>query len=163
MSAFLVELATLLPKIVLPHLSVLLPHLGAESHVMRSALVQVIGQLILGAFDDTDPDKPLSRTRDQLLDILLLRTRDQSSFVRTKTLQTWRTVVEARKVPLAVWPELTPLVTGRCEDKNVHVRKNALELLSVFLKCNPYSPILSLSAIQAKIKSVEEAIGVSFL
>lgn len=106
-STFIAETAEKVPKTILPSISLLLMHLDSEvshicsffnttlfifmlqSYTMRNGIVQVIGFLICKAFVGEEHAEK-GDTRDSLLNILLERLRDVSSWTRSKTLQTWQ-------------------------------------------------------------------------
>lgn len=58
-------------------------------------------------------------------------------------------------IPLKILPAVLELAIGRLEDKGVHVRRNAIQLLNVLLQYNPYSPALRLSEFQQKLGEVQ--------
>jgi condensin complex subunit 1 len=71
---------------------------GLQSHTMRSGVIQVLGFLIDKAFASAATDATgdaavnavaTARTRDSLLDVLLQRFKDITSFTRSKVCQTW--------------------------------------------------------------------------
>jgi condensin complex subunit 1 len=160
-AAFLPELAARVPRVVLHNISLLMQHLGNDNYVLRNGVVQVLGHLARDAFDQSEAtqDESLANTRDSLLSILEERFHDVHAFTRSKVLQTWQTLVEAKAVPLAFLPSVTRLTCSRLRDKSANVRKNALALLRTLLQYNPYSGDLSESAFKRSLAAVEQQLG----
>lgn len=89
-SLFLAELGERLPKSVLPTISVLLPHLNAESYMMRNGIIQLLGFLVAKAFTGEEREEEDAETREDILNILEERFRDVNSYTRSKVFQTWQ-------------------------------------------------------------------------
>ena len=154
-ASFIDELACRLPKLLASQMSILLPHLGGRSWTLRSGIISASGHLIAKAFDLSDAgesqDAVIARLRSKqhLLDILIERTRDQSSFTRKAVLSTWATLAESRAVPLGHWGVVTSIAVGRLEDKSSLVRKEALRLLQALMLHNPFGPSLPVDRFEA--------------
>lgn len=160
-AAFLPELAARLPRVVLHNISLLMSHLGNDNYMLRNGVVQVLGHLARDAFDQSEAaqDENLANTRDSLLSILEERVYDVNAFTRSKVLQTWQTLVEAKAVPLAFLPSVTRLTCGRLRDKSAIVRKNAVALLRTLLQYNPYSGDLRETTFKRSLAAVEQQLG----
>jgi len=101
-AAFLVEVAQLVPGAVLPTISVLLPHLSGESYTMRNGVLGVIGEVVRQVLNSPELDEQAKCTRDQLLDKLEEHLHDVNAFVRSKSLQIWMQLCDAKVRPLPV-------------------------------------------------------------
>ncbi|KAL4254139.1 Condensin complex subunit 1 [Abortiporus biennis] len=144
-SRFLVRFAELSPRSVLKQISLLLSHLDSESYPMRMALVEVIGCLIreLAVSNDFSPTSThdtsqLQRQLDGLYSLLLERTMDLSSYVRTKVF-----TILARLCDLPVkFPKQRLNITRNAieslEDKSSSVRKSALVCIEKLILTHPY-------------------------
>ncbi|PXF41618.1 Condensin complex subunit 1 [Gracilariopsis chorda] len=140
-ATFISELSERLPDMCRANLALLLSHLDGESYIVRNGLVHMIGKLIIGKPDPEDP----------LLQVLLDRAhRDIHAFTRSKAMQTWISIVNAKVVPISLYPSLAEMGTSRLEDKAVAVRKYASQLLTALLKNNPFGPSLRRSHFEAK-------------
>ncbi|KAF9233399.1 non-SMC mitotic condensation complex subunit 1-domain-containing protein [Melanogaster broomeanus] len=98
-SRFLVKFSEESPRLVLKQISILLGHLDSESYPMRMALVEVIGSLIRDLSNSEDISIDSSQTHKQLngfFELLLSRTLDLSSYVRSKVLTTLSKLCELR-------------------------------------------------------------------
>ena len=76
-----------------------------------------------------------SKSRDYLLNLLLERGHDTSSFTRSTVLKTWAFLVQNGQLPLNRLMPVTGLAIGRLEDKAVIVRRSAMQVsLYIFYK-----------------------------
>jgi condensin complex subunit 1 len=119
----------------------------------------VLGHLACDAFDQASNDEAVVNTRDSLLSILEERVHDVHAFTRSKVLQTWQSLVEAKAVPLAFLPSVTKSAVSRLDDKSANVRRNALALLRTLLQYNPYSGDLRVTEFQRSLAAVEKQLG----
>lgn len=156
-AAFIGDIAGRLPHVVANCMASLMPHLGGEAYALRSALVTAMGRLISGAFSDvagatsTSVQQAKLKSKQALLDALVERARDVSSYTRSRVLQTWAQLAEERAIPLSHWLLVTELGSGRLEDKSANVRKAALQLLESLLQFNPFSPELSVDTFKPSL------------
>ncbi|KAL6299950.1 non-SMC mitotic condensation complex subunit 1-domain-containing protein [Sparassis latifolia] len=162
-SRFLIRLAELTPRSVLKQISLLLGHLDSESYPMRMAIVEVIGSLIreLALSSDLTTDThQVQKQLNGLYELLLERTLDLSSYVRTKVL-----AVLARLCDLPVkFPKqrlaITRAAVDSLEDKAASVRKGAVMLLVKLIVTHPYGlmhgGLLSLQEWEGRYKEATE-------
>ncbi|KAG1861252.1 non-SMC mitotic condensation complex subunit 1-domain-containing protein [Suillus subluteus] len=130
-SRFLVRFSEESPRSVLKQISLLIGHLDSESYPMRMAIVEVIGSLI----------RELATTGkelDGLFELLLSRTLDLSSYVRSKVFATLSKMLD---LPLRL-PEqrlrITRAAVDTLEDKASTVRKAAVSILVKLILTHPY-------------------------
>jgi len=154
---FIEELAARCPKLLAGQMALLLPHLGGRAWSLRSGIIAAIGHLIAKAFIDVSNESgdqqrlAALRAKQHLLDVLVERTRDQSSFTRKAVLATWAALSEQRAVPLGHWSTVTEIAIGRLEDKSSLVRKEALRLLQALMLHNPFGPSLPVDRFAATL------------
>lgn len=145
-AAFIGELSEKLPDIFRSNLALVLSQLDGDSYTMRNGIVQVIGILIR-----TTPD-----AEDPLLDVLMERAhRDINAFTRSKAMQTWISLAQARVIPNRLFPVLADMAAARLDDKTAAVRKYATQLLGSLLTNNPFGPALLKSHFQRKLTEVQ--------
>jgi condensin complex subunit 1 len=151
---FIQELAQRRPQIVLSNISHVLPHLDSEPYTLRSAIVTAIGHILehIGKIghesedsqsatheNDTQSAGPSSlnipKSRATLLDILLARSRDSSSYTRSAVLKTWISLSQTGAIPIAQIHAVTDMAIDRLHDKTVMVRKQALQVRVYWLLC----------------------------
>ncbi|KAF8474388.1 non-SMC mitotic condensation complex subunit 1-domain-containing protein [Russula ochroleuca] len=140
-SKFLTQFAEWAPRAVLKQISLLLSHLDSESYPMRMAIVEIIGHLIRELASSEDLTSDAHQTQKQLnglYDLLIERTLDLSSYVRSKVFN-----VLSRLCDLPVkFPKQRLAITGvavtALEDKVAGVRKNAISLIVKLMVTHPY-------------------------
>ena len=108
---------------------------------MRIAIVDVIGYLIRDLVNSSDlgnDDQSVQKQVDVFFDILNERTRDLSSYVRTKDLSVLTKLCDLPTKFPKQRLDMSKLAVGMLEDKVATVRKNALTLLSKLVITHPY-------------------------
>ena len=143
---FISELAAVRPRVVLSNISLLLPHLDAEPYIMRSAIVNSIGHILVRADktlmenkddssedgDDESKEKRhvvnMEKTRSSLFDILCDRTCDITSFTRGAALKVLNDLTEKQSLPLDRIMPVTAIAIDRLQDKAVMVRRYAMQV-----------------------------------
>ncbi|KAG2156915.1 non-SMC mitotic condensation complex subunit 1-domain-containing protein [Suillus bovinus] len=143
-SRFLVKFSEESPRSVLKQISLLIDHLDSESYPMRMAIVEVIGSLIreLATSEDmtnrTNGSNQAGKELDNLFELLLSRTLDLSSYVRSKVFATLSKMLD---LPLRL-PEqrlrITRAAVNTLEDKASTVRKAAVSILVKLILTHPY-------------------------
>lgn len=78
---------------------------------------------------------------------------DTTAHVRSKVLQHWIRLHAEAAIPKDIQMDVLKKVSRRLEDKATLVRKYALQLMSVFLKCNIYTAILDIEIYQKDLES----------
>ncbi|KAH9074289.1 non-SMC mitotic condensation complex subunit 1-domain-containing protein [Lactarius deliciosus] len=140
-SRFLTQFAEWAPRAVLKQISLLLSQLDSESYPMRMAIVEIIGHLIRELACSEDLASDAHQTQKQLnglYDLLLERTLDLASYVRSKVF-----TVLSRLCDLPVkFPKqrlaITRAAVAALEDKVAGVRKNATALIVKLIVTHPY-------------------------
>mmetsp|Transcript_1590 Transcript_1590/g.3412 ORF Transcript_1590/g.3412 Transcript_1590/m.3412 type:complete len:1390 (+) Transcript_1590:152-4321(+) len=174
---FISELAAVRPRVVLSNISLLLPHLDSEPYVLRSAIVNSIGhilvredQLLVEVKPDKDGDSGdesgegsklerqianMAKTRRSLFDILCDRTHDITSFTRAASLKVLNDLTEKQSLPLDRIMPVTAIAIDRLQDKTVMVRRYAMQLLTTLLENNPFMGMLNPDLYRTKIRELE--------
>eukprot|EP00578_Thalassiosira_sp_NH16_P013282 CAMPEP_0181126046 /NCGR_PEP_ID=MMETSP1071-20121207/27397_1 /TAXON_ID=35127 /ORGANISM="Thalassiosira sp., Strain NH16" /LENGTH=1435 /DNA_ID=CAMNT_0023211575 /DNA_START=62 /DNA_END=4367 /DNA_ORIENTATION=+ len=171
---FVSELAAVRPRVVLANMSLLLPHLDSEPYVIRSAIVNAIGHILVreeeddvgeqsaGDKDEDDEEDrgerrivDMAKTRGSLFDILCDRTRDVTSFTRAASLKVLNELTERRSLPLDRIMPVTAIAIDRLQDKTVMVRRYAMQLLTTLLENNPFMGMLNPDLYRTKIRELE--------
>jgi len=179
---FIGELAIVRPRIVLSSMSLILPHLDSEPHVLRSSIATAIGHIAVqisktrenDECDDEDSDSESSnehtqgtknpklrvdntkKTRDALLGVLTERVHDVSSFTRGAVLKAWASVTESNALPLDYFIPVTALAIDRLQDKTVMCRRSAMQLLTLLLENNPFMESLDPEPFREKLIELEK-------
>uniref|UniRef100_A0A182JZF4 Condensin complex subunit 1 n=1 Tax=Anopheles christyi TaxID=43041 RepID=A0A182JZF4_9DIPT len=156
-STFLIELGTLAPKLMIPHLSTLSEELlNLESYTLRNCVLQIMGEAIVSELTSEDLSDELKETRDEFLEDLLNHMMDISAHVRSKVLQIWLNLKEHNAVPLAWIHKVLHVAVERLEDKALLVRKQAIALIKAFLEHNPFSAKLSLAELRTQYEEEDK-------
>ncbi|KAI1885803.1 hypothetical protein AGOR_G00207550 [Albula goreensis] len=142
-SCFLSELGTLVPDVMIPNISVMLTHLEGESHNMRIAVCEVLGEVLIRVLSGDGLSDSGRADRDRFFDTLQEHLHDTNSHVRARVLQVYTRIVNSKALPLCRYSEVMGLAVGRLMDKSINVCKNAIQLLAAFIAHNPYSCKLS--------------------
>ena len=154
---FISELAAVRPRVVLSNISLLLPHLDSEPYVLRSAIVNSIGHILVredttlmettnkedkenDSGDDSGEENSvkeerqivnMAKTRASLFDILCDRTHDITSFTRAASLKVLNDLTEKQSLPLDRLMPVTAIAIDRLQDKTVMVRRYAMQVSRV--------------------------------
>uniref|UniRef100_A0A3Q3KED1 Condensin complex subunit 1 n=1 Tax=Monopterus albus TaxID=43700 RepID=A0A3Q3KED1_MONAL len=142
-ASFLSELSTLVPEIMIPNISVLITHLEGESHTMRVAVCEVLGEILVQVLCGDDLDESSKADRDRFFDTLQEHLHDTHAHVRARVLQVYTRIVNSKALPLCRYSEVMELAVGRLMDKSINAVKSAIQLLAAFIAQNPYSCKLS--------------------
>ena len=140
---FVAHMAEEQPRWVLQQLPHLLTHLQSEAYPWRSALVTALGHIVAALFDAPDADNAEAiqkdkDTQNRLLDLLMERMYDVSSYTRATVLKVWIKLTQDQHLPKDRTLPLTQMALDRLQDKTVLVRKQAMQLLTVLLENNPF-------------------------
>eukprot|EP00484_Ammonia_sp_Unknown_P005006 CAMPEP_0197073468 /NCGR_PEP_ID=MMETSP1384-20130603/210621_1 /TAXON_ID=29189 /ORGANISM="Ammonia sp." /LENGTH=1672 /DNA_ID=CAMNT_0042512305 /DNA_START=42 /DNA_END=5060 /DNA_ORIENTATION=- len=120
-----------------------------------------------GARNDDNREKQ-KKTKNDLFDMLETRILDINSYTRSKVLQTWSHLIEEKIVPVTrLCKTLIPVVRDRLQDKAALVRKQAIQILTVIVKKNPWGPLeldhekakLEMEALKHEIKRIENSLS----
>ncbi|KAK7886913.1 hypothetical protein WMY93_026534 [Mugilogobius chulae] len=162
-AAFLSELGSLVPELLMPYISVLIAHLEGESHMMRIAVCEVLGEILVRVLCGDGLDEAGKADRDRFFDTLQEHLHDTNSHVRARVIQVFTRIVNSKALPLCRYSEVMKLTVGRLMDKSINVVKSAIQLLAAFIAHNPYSCKLSSEDLKkpleketAKLKEMKE-------
>ncbi|XP_054869816.1 condensin complex subunit 1 isoform X2 [Amphiprion ocellaris] len=142
-ASFLSELSALVPELMIPNISVLITHLEGESHTMRVAVCEVLGEILVRVLCGDGLDESGKADRDRFFDTLQEHLHDTHSHVRARVLQVFTRIVNSKALPLCRYSEVMELAVGRLMDKSINAVKSAIQLLAAFIAHNPYSCKLS--------------------
>ncbi|XP_039973413.1 condensin complex subunit 1 [Xiphias gladius] len=142
-ASFLSELSAVVPELMIPNISVLITHLEGESHTMRVAVCEVLGEILVRVLCGDGLDESGKADRDRFFDTLQEHIHDTHSHVRARVLQVYTRIVNSKALPLCRYSEVMELAVGRLMDKSINAVKSAIQLLAAFIAHNPYSCKLS--------------------
>ncbi|XP_074539180.1 condensin complex subunit 1 isoform X2 [Halichoeres trimaculatus] len=142
-ASFISELGAQVPELMIPNISVLITHLEGESHSMRVAVCEVLGEILVRVLCGDGLDESGKADRDRFFDTLQEHLHDTHSHVRARVLQVYTRIVNSKALPLCRYSEVMGLAVGRLMDKSINAVKSAIQLLAAFIAHNPYSCKLS--------------------
>ncbi|XP_035722862.1 condensin complex subunit 1-like [Vespa mandarinia] len=138
-SAFLENIATLKPDIVLPIMNNILEYLTNEYYIMRNCAIGIIGTIVPTMLTNEDLTPEQKEQRDECLNSLFDHILDCNAYVRSKVLHVWQNLSCEGAIPLAMQGKLLNGCISRLQDKSANVRKQALQLLRTLLQSNPFA------------------------
>jgi condensin complex subunit 1 len=155
---FISELAAARPRLVLANLSYILPHMDSEPYNMRSSIVTAVAHILThlakqqqqqqqqpvpNEVDNSDNDDTVeeqsrapvdvTKSRTALLDLLMDRVYDVSSFTRATVLKALISLAASGSLPKERVLPLTKLAMDRLQDKTVMVRKQSMLVRTIQL------------------------------
>lgn len=164
-SSLLVEMAILMPELMLPEVMYLTRYLDHDSHTLRNCVLSVITEVISKVLTNHELSEEEREFRDEFIAILKDHIGDVSPLVRTKVFQQWARLQEENAIPLKNQNEILELAIDHLRDKGALVRKSAASLVTIFLAHNAFSYDLKLcerkknvEMAEAEIKELEEEI-----
>ncbi|KAJ2414679.1 condensin complex non-SMC subunit Cnd1 [Coemansia sp. IMI 209128] len=156
---FLVKLSQLAPKALLRQMGLLIKHLDSEAHILRSAMVDVIGHLTLYLASQEEQTEIIKNQIGEYFDIIEQRFQDAHYLVRAKVLQVCQFVCSGPAKFPKRRPRLISLISGRLEDKASNVRKHAIRALTLLLETHPFSldgAELGIEQLEASLKKIND-------
>jgi len=166
-ATLIMDISERVPTIVLNNMSILLPYIDSDSYTLRSALVTTLANIVAKSFNsataaattatNNNSETPIfnTKTRNELLDVLLERVYDVNSYTRAAVLRGWIILANATAIPLSYYSRITTLATDRLRDKGAQVRKQAGQLLRILLENNPFGPSIDPNLFAIQIKASE--------
>ncbi len=157
-AAFLSDLAERMPDKMKPCLSLLMLHLDGESSTMRKSVLSILGEIVLRVLHGDQLDEAGKDTRDQFLDCLEDHVHDVHAHVRSSVLQVWAKMCQRDTIPLKRQHRLLRLVIGRLQDRSSNVRKQAVQLLTTLLQCNPFTASMTVEDLKHQLENETETL-----
>ncbi|CAK1580335.1 unnamed protein product [Parnassius mnemosyne] len=155
--AFLLELTKELPKEMTSAIATLQPYLESdESYTLRISVLGMICEVLSVELRGEGLSDEQRAQRDDFLDDLYEHMHDLSAYVRHKVLQFWSRLQRENSVPVSRQHSVLERAIGRLKDKAALVRKAAIQLVKVFLECNPFSAQLKLDILEEQLASEQK-------
>ncbi|PZC81431.1 hypothetical protein B5X24_HaOG212636 [Helicoverpa armigera] len=155
--AFLLELTKELPKEMTSAIATIQPYLESdESYTLRISVLGMMCEVLSVELTGEGLTDEQRIQRDDFLDDLYEHMHDLSAYVRHKVLQFWCRLQRENCVPVNRQRTVLERAIGRLKDKAALVRKAAIQLLKIFLECNPFSAQLKLEVLEDQLKTEQE-------
>ncbi|CAD0201294.1 unnamed protein product [Chrysodeixis includens] len=155
--AFLLELTKELPKEMTNAIATIQPYLESdESYTLRISVLGMMCEVLIMELSGEGLADEQRAQRDDFLDDLYEHMHDLSAYVRHKVLQFWCRLQKENCVPVTRQRTVLERAIGRLKDKAALVRKAAIQLLKIFLECNPFSAQLKLEILEDQLKTEQD-------
>ena len=139
-SAFLIRISELMPRQVLKQITLLAKFLDCEAHTLRSAIIEICGNLIasLSTQDEGDSAESHKAQISGFFDLLEERFLDSNPYCRSKVLQTYIKICDLPKKFPKRRQVVADLAVRSLEDKSSNVRRNAIKLLGKLVQTHQF-------------------------
>ncbi|XP_039753451.1 condensin complex subunit 1 [Pararge aegeria] len=155
--AFLLELTKELPKEMTNAIATIQPYLESdESYTIRISVLGMMCEILSVELRGEGLSDEQRIQRDDFLDDLYEHMLDLSAYVRHKVLQFWYRLMRELCIPVTRQRSVLQRAIGRLRDKAALVRKAAIQLLKVFLECNPFSAQLKLKVLEEQLETEQK-------
>ncbi|XP_075978130.1 CAP-D2 condensin subunit [Anticarsia gemmatalis] len=155
--AFLLELTKELPKEMSNAIATIQPYLESdESYTLRISVLGMMCEVLSVELRGEGLSDTQRAQRDDFLDDLHEHIHDLSAYVRHKVLQFWCRLQRENCVPVSRQRTVLERAIGRLKDKAALVRKAAIQLLKIFLECNPFSAQLKLDILEEQLQTEQK-------
>lgn len=152
-SAFVIELCERCTDQILLTSSDLLMFLDEDSYLMRNAILNILGQLIVKKLSANQMTSEERERRDEFLDLLQDHIFDNTGWTRSSALKEWTKICIANAIPITRQENLLKIVVGRLRDKSCYVRKAAVQFLTQFLLHNPFGAKFPMTILDQSLKA----------
>lgn len=139
LSQFLISISEKCPEKVLCVIGNLLQFLEMESHVMRNCVLSIIGIILTKVLANENISPKDKKLREELLSHLEAHLLDNNSFVRSKTIQIFKSLMDEKVLTSGELFYVGKLISNRIKDKASNVRKNAMSFMALFIDVNQFA------------------------
>ncbi|GFY54758.1 condensin complex subunit 1 [Trichonephila inaurata madagascariensis] len=164
LSQFLVSISERCPEKVLCVIGNLLQFLEMESHVMRNCVLSIIGIILSKVLANENISSKDKKLREELLSDLEAHLLDNNSFVRSKTIQIFKALMDEKALTSVELYRIGKLISNRIKDKASNVRKNAMSFMALFIDVNQFACQIPLDVLKEsyqteykKLKQLEKS------
>lgn len=165
-SGFLIKISELMPKQVLKQITLLAKFLDCDAHVLRSAIIEVCGNLIVSLSTEEENDSSESHKSqiNSFFDLLEERSLDSNPYCRSKVLQVYLKICDLPKKYPKRRQRVCELAARSLEDKSSNVRKNAIKLLAKLIQTHQFDvlhgPLLNTDAWHQRLEQTQQELDI---
>ncbi|KAL1958455.1 hypothetical protein VTO42DRAFT_4319 [Malbranchea cinnamomea] len=138
-SAFIVRLSELAPRLVIKQMTLLAKQLDSEAYTLRCAVIEVCGNLIADLSKQEEPSDNCRTQINSFFDVLEERFLDVNPFCRSRALQVYMKLCDLDQKFPQRRQAAAELAKRSLEDKSSNVRRNAIKLLAKLVSTHPFS------------------------
>jgi condensin complex subunit 1 len=138
-SAFIIKLSELEPRLVIKEMGLLAKFLDSEAYTLRCAVIEVCGNLLADLNKSEDRDETTKIQINAFFDTLEQRFLDTNPYCRCRAIQVFMRLCDMdQKVPKRR-QHAAELAVQSLQDKSSNVRRNAIKLLGKLVATHPFS------------------------
>ena len=140
-STFMVKLSELAPRLVIKQVTLLAKQLDSESHALRSALIEVFGNMLAHLSKTDERGENHKSQMNAFFDVLEERFLDVNPYCRCRTIQVYVKLCELDQKFPKRRQKAAELACRSLEDRSSHVRRNAIKLLGTLIRTHPFTAL----------------------
>ncbi|KAK4199510.1 putative condensin complex subunit 1 [Triangularia verruculosa] len=140
-STFMVKLSELAPRLIIKQVTLLAKQLDSESHTLRSALIEVFGNMLVYLSKSDERGENHKSQMNAFFDVLEERFLDINPYCRCRTMQVYLKICELEQKFPKRRQKAAELACQSLEDKSSHVRRNAIKLLGALIRTHPFTAL----------------------
>ncbi|KAI0018899.1 condensin component [Xylariomycetidae sp. FL0641] len=138
-SSFISKLSELVPRLVIKQMTMLAKQLDSESHTLRSALIEVCGNMIAHLSNQEERGENHKSQLNAFFDVLEERFLDVNPYCRCRAIQVYTRLCDLEQKYPKRRQKAAELACRSLEDRSSHVRRNAVRLLGTLIKTHPFT------------------------
>ncbi|KAJ5624698.1 hypothetical protein N7510_001007 [Penicillium lagena] len=138
-SAFIVKLSELAPRLIIKQMTLLAKQLDSESYTLRCAVVEVCGNLISDLSRQEERSENYKTQINAFFDVLEERFLDINPYCRCRAIQVFMRICDLEQKFPKRRQAAAELAARSLEDKSSNVRRNAIKLLAKLVSTHPFS------------------------
>ncbi|KAI5293659.1 Condensin complex subunit [Ascosphaera acerosa] len=138
-SAFIIRLSELAPRLIIKQMTVLANQLDSEAYTLRCAVVEVCGNLIADLSKQDERNEGWKTQIESFFDVLEERFLDINPYCRSRVLQVYMRICDLEQKFPKRRQAVALLASRSLEDKSSNVRRNAIKLLAKLVSTHPFS------------------------
>ncbi|PYI10486.1 condensin complex component cnd1 [Aspergillus sclerotiicarbonarius CBS 121057] len=138
-SAFIVKLSELAPRLIIKQMTLLAKQLDSESYTLRCAVIEVFGNLISDLSRQEERSDNYKTQINAFFDVLEERFLDINPYCRCRAIQVYMRICDLEQKFPKRRQAVAELAARSLEDKSSNVRRNAIRLLAKLVSTHPFS------------------------
>ncbi|BCR91698.1 condensin subunit YCS4 [Aspergillus chevalieri] len=158
-SAFIVKLSELTPRLIIKQMTLLAKQLDSESYTLRCAVIEVCGNLLIDLSKQEEPSENYKTQINAFFDVLEERFLDINPYCRCRAIQVYLKICDLEQKFPKRRQAVAELAARSLEDKSSNVRRNAIKLLGKLVATHPFSVMhggqLSYQEWNARLEAVD--------
>ncbi|KAF7590176.1 Condensin complex subunit [Aspergillus hancockii] len=138
-SAFIVKLSELAPRLIIKQMTLLAKQLDSESYTLRCAVIEVCGNLIADLSRQEERSDNYKTQINAFFEVLEERFLDINPYCRCRAIQVYMRICDLDQKFPKRRQAVAELAARSLEDKSSNVRRNAIKLLAKLVSTHPFS------------------------